>query len=324
MNYLLLVVGLILVALVTYDIIQTALSLGQGGGPLTLNLASLFWRLALRFKRFIPHAGISIVLTIVLVWVLLLWVGWSLVFAAAETSVVGATSKAPADLVGKFYFAGYTVFTLGNGDYIPTGLWRLVTVVTSASGLMLITLSITYFVPLLKAVVEKRAFAGRISLLGSGTSEIVAKLTGTGRDEMVRELSSYPHHLLLLRERHLAYPVLHYFQTRERGSAIAPNLAALSESLTLVTRGSADPDPELVAAGEKIRRATARLVEPLEPWFVTGAPDAPELPELRALEAGGVDSVGQETFSARAADDEELRRRLRWLVQDTGWSWDDT
>ena len=81
---------------------------------------------------------------------------------------------------------------LGNGDYAPTGAWRVVTMVASASGLMIVTLSITYLVPLLSAVVEKRALAGRISILGSTVPEMVRKLTSPGADEVRAELSSLP------------------------------------------------------------------------------------------------------------------------------------
>ncbi|XVH33461.1 ion channel (plasmid) [Haloferacaceae archaeon DSL9] len=43
------------------------------------------------------------------------------------------------------YFTGYTIFTLGNGDFYPTAAnWQVTTVLTSASGLLLITLIVTY------------------------------------------------------------------------------------------------------------------------------------------------------------------------------------
>ncbi len=76
----------------------------------------------------------------------------------------------PADLVGKIYFAGYTIFTLGNGDYQPLGGWRIVTVIANATSLIIVTLSISYLIPLLSAVVEKRVLAGRISPLPTSTS----------------------------------------------------------------------------------------------------------------------------------------------------------
>lgn len=50
-------------------------------------------------------------LSIVGVWVVFSRLGWSLVFASWETSVIASDTKVPADLAGKIYFAGYTIFT---------------------------------------------------------------------------------------------------------------------------------------------------------------------------------------------------------------------
>lgn len=53
----------------------------------------------------------------------------------------------PAGTVERLYFTGYTVFTLGNGDFRPgAGTWQLATVAATGTGLVLITLAITYAV----------------------------------------------------------------------------------------------------------------------------------------------------------------------------------
>lgn len=323
MNWLLLALGVLVLVVVIYDVIQTALRLGQRGGPLTLHLASHVWRLALRSPRLLRVAGVLILVGIVSMWALFSWVGWTFVFSASPSSVVSSSTGVPADAIGKAYFAGYTIFTLGNGDLQPLGGWRAVTVVASASGLMIVTLAISYLVPLLSAVVEKRALAGRIALLGRNVREIARALVSPGAEEVRRELSSFPQHLLLLKERHLAYPVLHYFQSRESDSAIAPKLASLNEALILVSDGAADPDPNLVAAAQKFRSGANRLLENLEPWFVTDQPPVPDAPPLGVLSDIGVDARPHPQFQSRLEAASETRRRMRWLVQDTGWSWDD-
>ena len=321
MSYLLLLAGLVIVVLIFYDLVQTALRMSQHGGPLTLHLASHMWSVALRFPRLIERAGVVIVLSIVGAWALFSWLGWSLVFASWETSVIATDTKSPADLVGKVYFAGYTIFTLGNGDYAPTGAWRLVTVVANAGGLVMVTLAITYLAPLLSAVVEKRALAGRISVLGRTVEELVRKLTSSGADEVRTELSFFPNEVLLLKERHIAYPVMHYFQSRDRDASIALNLAVLSEALTVVCDGAEDPDPLLTAAAEKIRGSVERLVDALEPWFMTDEPETPAPPSLDILRKTGVRSRSPDSFIARVQERNDVRRQLRWMVEDTGSSW---
>lgn len=323
MNVPMLLAGILFVLGVGYDIVQTALRLGQGGGPLTLHLASRLWRLALRFPRILQASGVLILLVIVFVWVLSSWVGWSLIFAASDASVVATATGFPADLVGKIYFAGYTIFTLGNGDYKPVGAWQLATVVASVNGLMVVTLSITYLVPLLSAVVERRALAERISLLGGTIEEVVAKLASTNVDAVRTEVEVFPQFLLLLKERHLAYPVMHYFQSRDRDAATAVNLAVLNEALLLVCEGAIQPDPALVAAGANFRTAVARLVTTLEPWFVTQQPAVPDVPAIELLHTTGWQLRDPEDFRHRVAPANDLRRQLSWMVLDTGWSWRD-
>ena len=315
--------GITIVLLVFHDVIQTALRIGQRGGPLTLHFASSVWKMALRFPRLVEKAGVLIVLGIVVVWVVFSWAGWSLVFAAWEGSVVTSDTKVPADLVGKVYFAGYTIFTLGNGDYQPLAGWRVVTVIANATTLIIVTLAITYLIPLLSAVVEKRALAGRISLLGGTPKEIVQKLGSPGGSEVQSELSSFPQELLLLKERHLAYPVLHYFQGRDPNAAIGLNLAVLTDALAIACDAARDPDPSLVAVGDKLATAIARLVAALEPWFVTDPPDPPPAPDLAFLSETSFQPRSPEEFAARLDDNAELRRQVRWMVEDTGWSWSD-
>ena len=62
------------------------------------------------------QAGVTILLVSIALWLILTWLGWSLVFAASANAVVDATTAAPATIGQRVYFAGYTLLTLGNGD----------------------------------------------------------------------------------------------------------------------------------------------------------------------------------------------------------------
>lgn len=80
-------------------------------------------------------------------WLLLLWAGWTLVFSASPEAVLQDPEGVPADGWARAYFAGFSVFTLGVGDYVPNGpVWQLLTVVAVVSGLALTTMAITYLV----------------------------------------------------------------------------------------------------------------------------------------------------------------------------------
>ena len=103
-------------------------------------------------------------LAAVLMWTLLLWAGWALVFLASEGAVIGASSGAPADAWARVYFVGYTLVTLGLGAYPPAGpAAQLATTAASLSGLVVLTLAISYILPVLQAAVHRRATAAPLS-----------------------------------------------------------------------------------------------------------------------------------------------------------------
>lgn len=55
-------------------------------------------------------------------------------------AVRDAANGEPAGLVDRLYFTGYTVFTLGNGDFKPgSGIWQIATGAAAGTGLFLVT-----------------------------------------------------------------------------------------------------------------------------------------------------------------------------------------
>ncbi|MEX0650456.1 MAG: ion channel [Actinomycetota bacterium] len=145
--------GAVLLLVVAYDALSTTLSFGAAAGPLTSRLAAGWWHLARRIadradSPVIVSAGPVVVLLTIGLWLALLWGGWTLVFAADPDAIISSTTRQPAGGWSRVYFAGFTVFTLGVGDYIPNGQpWEVLTSLAVVSGLGLTTLAITYLVP---------------------------------------------------------------------------------------------------------------------------------------------------------------------------------
>ncbi len=116
--------GLFFIFFTVRDLVYTALL--PRSGSLSGRLTALLWRGALwlhwraRSHRALTVAGILLPLTTIVVWALLLWLGWSLVFLSGSPSVVFTQGGAPADAFSVIYFAGYAVITLGNGDMQPS------------------------------------------------------------------------------------------------------------------------------------------------------------------------------------------------------------
>lgn len=309
-----------LVAFILFDALWTTVS-AQGGGPLSRRFAHALWSV-LRIgappqstRR--QAAGAVILVSTLWLWVALLWLGWMLVFSGVDGAVVDASSKAPADLAARVYFTGFTVFTLGTGDYVPSGsTWQVLTSLASFTGLFLITLAITYVLPVVQAVVEKRKLAASINALGGSGAEIVRGAEG-GRASVARQLERIASDLTLHGERHLVYPIIHHFQSGERRTALAPNVAALSDALLLFR---ATPGVTDAAAVRTAESSVTGYLNVLSGALLSPAAEAPSPPSCAPLERAGL-SVDHNHLHAAAADAEPARRYLVSLLDQNGWAW---
>jgi hypothetical protein len=321
MTFLLAGLGAAVVAVALYDVLKTTLS-AQGGAPLTSALSAALWALLGRGPAHsLPRraAGGTILALVPVAWTLLLWTGWTLVFSSADGAVVDASSQAPADLPARVYFVGFTLFTLGNGDYVPAGpTWRVLTAVASFTGLFLVTLAITYLLPVVQAVAQKRSLAGRIHSLGSTGADIAAQARGPG-SSLERQLESVAADLTLHAERHLVYPVLHYFESDESRTAFAPRLAALSDGLLLLRHGVPEPDrPDPTALGS-VEGSLDDYLGTVRGLLASPSEDAPPPPPTTGLDRTAPDA---DRALATACDDRERQRRLlHAIVRQSGHDW---
>jgi len=84
------------------------------------------------------------------------------------------SSKIPASAIEKLYYSGFVISTLGIGDFMASNdIWRIVTDVYSFTGLILLTMSVTYFIPVLSGVIKQRKLGINLSSLGSSPQEII-------------------------------------------------------------------------------------------------------------------------------------------------------
>lgn len=322
--------GSVVVAAVFVDAFMTTLAVAAGAGPLTSRVLGLCWRVLLRLHRqdkessFLTAAGTLLLSVTVLTWVAALWAGWSLVFAGSD-AIIGSTSRRPADMGDVVYYAGFTVFTLGTGDFVAsTTEWRIVTAFASFCGLFLVTLSITYLISVVSAVVARRALAVQIHGMGLTSGEIVAHgWTGDHFGSMFQQqLVSLGADIAVTAEQHLAYPVLHYFHSRTRMLAAPSAIAALDDALTIIQQGvPPDRSPE--------RSAVVPLQSAITRYVVTATagttwvPDAGPAPspDLHEPAAAGVPLLPEARSGEIFRRAEERRTDLHRLVLSDGWSW---
>lgn len=327
MNIPLLGVGVVLIAVVMWDVLVTTLAVGRPAGPVTGRVTHALWKLALRGRghSMLAAFGVGLTLLILVLWLLGLWAGWSLVFNAGPAAVVDTAGGEPAGFWQRVYFAGYTLFTLGNGEFRPDGVaWQLATVAALVNGLALATLGITYLVPVTSAASQRRSLATLIAAMGDRPDDMVALLwTDEGFSGLHDRLALLEPRLSLLTQQHLAYPVLHYFHSPERSAAAAPMIARLDEAVTLVRSGVASEASPPDSLTSPAHSTLTRFLDTLRSAFIEPARAAPPAPSLARLRDAGVPTVDDETFRSRLDELSERRRLLLAFIRNDGWTWDD-
>ncbi len=295
MNPILAILGGLVVVAAVVDVVWTTIA-AAGGGPLSRALGRVVG--ALSGHR--PVAGPLTLVATAALWTGLFWLGWALVFMAAPAAVVSSSSGAPADLWERVYFAGYTVVTLGLGDFVPSAPgWRVLTNVAAATGLIFITLGVTYYTSVLSAVVHRRRLASLVGALGASPGAIVANAwNGASFDGLGSVLTTLADHLALLDRQHQAYPVLHLFGQREPERSGAVQIARLADALALFTAVTGDQRPPAAP----LRAATSAmdgLLSTLRDVFVAPADEPAPAPDPSPLRAAGIPFDGAEAAPDR-------------------------
>ena len=312
--------GTLFVLISTYDVAATVLGVSRGAGPVSGRMSFWLWRGMRRLAagrpqhRLLASAGTTITVSTMLLWFLVAWAGWALILGSATTDTFGE----------RLLEAGTILLGGLGGD--NTGMadgWRVVSLIATAHGLFLASLTIAYLIPVVAAVTEKRQLAGHISTLGVTPPEIVTRAwNGKGFGHLEMLLINLVPEISLLAQRHMAYPLVHYFHSAVRYRAAAPTVAALDEALAMIELGvQRDVRPDMVAV-RTARAAIGELLETLENDFLHAAETPPPVPELACLVDAGIPTVPQEEFAAAMEEESYRRALLLAMVEHDGWCWD--
>ncbi|MHB0775138.1 potassium channel family protein [Halomonas sp. WWR20] len=319
--------GVLLILGVAYDCIKTTLS-ASSSGPLTNRLTKGVWSLLLRFHRRRPQhkllgsAGTWITFSLVLCWLVFTWLGWFLVFSSSPQAVVNSTSMVTASLMERLYFIGYTITTLGYGDFVPGApQWRLLATLAAGNGFLLFTLSVTYAIPILSAATEKRQLALSINVMGRSPLEIIESHVGKGDfQSLCNQLQQIQGSIAGNSQKHLAYPILHFFHSVEEDTALALALARLDEALSIILYSC----PELPATSRSQLLTAQRVIDEflhtLEAAFIYPAREAPPIPDLKACSSLPFLAKSPEAIRAHLSSLDRQRLLLTYVEND-GWQW---
>lgn len=231
------IVGFLVILLTFLDFFHTTLS-GNGFGFISKSLNRLLNRIIISNKKrsVFKYSGLTHVLVTTTVWLGLLFAGAFIIFTAGEDMVINGTTKIPATGTQRFYYTSYVLSTLGIGDFTPGNISsEIITGILSFSGFVLITTGLTYLLSVVQAVLSKKHLAFYISTLGNDVQEIylffkkdenlevLMSDAGDLRQQILQNASSY-----------LAFPMVNYFLSKNRNSALIVQLAILSEVLRVL------------------------------------------------------------------------------------------
>ncbi|MDW5376669.1 potassium channel family protein [Halomonas sp. HP20-15] len=321
--------GAVLILLVLYDAIRTTLS-ASSAGPITNHLMNAVWLLLLRIsRRYDSHAllaasGAWITVSLIVFWLFAAWLGWFLLFCGSPQAVVNSTSQVTADLFQRAYYAGYTLTTLGYGDYVPgNDAWRIPPALAAASGFFLFTLAITYILNIVSNVTQKRQVALAISALGQTPQRLLESTADEGTyQSLSNQLQQLQQSIGLVGQQHLAFPILHYYHAADSDKALPLALARLYQSLSLVCFACPEVDSTTRTQLKITQQVLDQFLDTLGRSFIRPAGEAPPIPELEAYAAlPGVAKSAAELHDYLTSL--ERQKLLLAYVREDGWEWHD-
>ena len=166
------VLGVAVVLAVLRDIFHT-LWHPSGHGGLGRQVLAAIWRIGRPrrgHRRVRALAGPLAMVVVVMAWVALIVLGWTLIYwphlddGFFITESLKETSR--GGLLDALYLSMVTLATLGFGDIVPTAEWLRVAVPLQAMlGFVLLTAVVTWVLQVYPALTRRRALAIRLSLL---------------------------------------------------------------------------------------------------------------------------------------------------------------
>jgi hypothetical protein len=328
MNWLVLTLGAAIILVATLDPLWTTIWVDGHAGPLTRRYGHAVDRLLVNViphdnHRLLSLSGPVVLFASVLFWALLVWTGWVVLFSADPNALLDPHTKVRATLAGRIYFTGYTMFTLGNGDFAPQGgFWQIASSLASLSGLFLLTLSVTYVLAVIEAVVAMRSFASQVWALGHSPEELVANCwNGQAFPAVELQILSLTEQLNAVSEQHQAYPMLHFYHEERLPQSLSVNLASFDDALT-IWEFLMPPDVRPAPAVLRCARDSVReFLHGLHDAQIEESPNEPPWIDLARLRDAGIPVLGYDALDRGGSDLDVRRRHLLAFVEEERRDW---
>lgn len=238
METLYLILGIIILIIGIYDFFFTTLS-GSGAGFISKNVSYYSYRVIhflVRFsgRRMFSYSGLMVNLMVLAVWVLLIWLGLFLVFSSNPGAIINDSGRI-ANGWERLYYTGYVLSTLGIGNFKATTIsFELLSSIFSFFGFIFFTSSITYFISVSSAVINKRTLARTISNFGVDPEGIAQTFLELDPAYSFRQLQVIQDLVDRHGVNHEGYPVIHFYSHPEPDLCLSINLSRLDEAFSIL------------------------------------------------------------------------------------------
>lgn len=328
MNWFFYILGLIIIMVTIIDLVWTTLWVDGGAGPLSKRLAEIIWKtfnkIGEKKNTLYDFAGpITLVITL-LSWSVLIWIGFAFFFSGDPTSISNSSNPdAPIAWYERFYFTGFSLFTLGVGDYTPkAGFWQIVTTLNSGVGILFLTLCASYIISVVDAVVQKRSLATSISSLGHSSTEAIKNIwNGQDFHDIDLVLVDVSTKISFLTQQHHAYPLLDFYHSSKPQESASVAISILDDALTVLQFGLEKENMTNELLMKSTKASVGTYLETLTEAFVTPSDDIPAIPDYESLKDKGLPMISETEFKDVFEKQINRRKKLKGSVHVDHHAW---
>jgi Ion channel len=238
------------------DVFLTVLCARSGTSVFSERIAAGTWRVfrgvAACFPRahdnIVSYCGPTVLVVTIGSWVCGLLLGFALLLWPGLGTDVQASrgGPTPTDFATALYVAGYSMTTMGNGDFSPqTAAYKLLMTGDSILGITIITLTLTYLVDVYSTLQRRTVHALALHHATGSTGDAVRLLAGLGAagnfNDARSQLDAMAHELEDVYESHHFHSSLLYFRFREPYYGV-PRVALLAMETATLIRTALDED----------------------------------------------------------------------------------
>jgi hypothetical protein len=219
-------------------------------------------------RRVSVLAGPLSMVVVVLAWVVLIVLGWTLIYwPHLEEGFVLGPNLEPATRGGvldALYLSMVTVATLGFGDIVPREEWLRVAVPLQALlGFVLLTAAVTWVLQIYPALTRRRALAIRLSLLDRADAvRVLAREDVPMAAGLLEDLAA---ELVRTRVDLTQYAETYYFRDGEEAASLA---ATIGTAARLARAAECSSRVDLRFAGQLLGAAVCDFARLLDEQFL--------------------------------------------------------